>query len=302
MLGPAKTCSMCGVNVSDKPRTKDATGKYFCEPCAAKAKAAAQPAAPAAPAARPAAPAPAATPGPAARPAARPGPDVYQVDPLMDKILSEAVPPAAEGAEAVAPAGPCPACSAAMSPGAAICLVCGYNMKSGKVLRTRVTSEGGGGGGGGRKLSLGTNTDWNEVARIAGGILLYFMVCGGLMFVNPLFLLLFAVSAMVYGLYYMIAMVVQPFLEGRFIWGMYHTLVLVLNISAGVYARAEGEDTASVVPLVLTLPSIYYIFWLCENNRLKAMWLLSLLGMLVMVVAALVFGIAVAAGGVTPGP
>lgn len=296
MLGSAKTCSVCGVNVSDKPRTKDATGKYFCEPCAAKAKAAAQPAAPAAPAAKPAAPTP------AAKPAAKPGPDVYQVDPLMEKILSQGAPAApAEGAEPVAPAGPCPACSAAMSPGAAICLVCGYNMKSGKVLKTRVTTEGGGGGGG-RKLSLGTNTDWNEVARIAGGILLYFMVCGGLMFVNPLFLLLFAISAMVYGLYYMIAMVVQPFLEGRFIWGMYHTLVLVMNISAGVYARSEGEDTASVVPLVLMLPSIYYIFWLCENNRLKAMWLLSLLGMLVLVVAALVFGIAVAAGGVTPGP
>lgn len=287
MLGPAKTCSMCGVNVSDKPRTKDAAGNYFCEPCAAKAKAAA---------AQPARPAPAA-PQPAAKPAARPAPDVYQVDPLMDKILSEAVPAAPVGAEPVAPAGPCPACSAAMSPGAAICLVCGYNMKSGKVLKTRVLTEKGGGGGG-KKLSLGTNTDWNEVARIAGGILLYFMVVGGLMFLNPLFLLVFLISAMVYGLYYMIAMVVQPFLEGRFIWGMYHTLVLVLNISAGVYARSEGEDSASLVPLVLTLPSIYYIFWLCENNRLKAMWLLSLLGTLVLVVAMLVFGIAVAAGGV----
>ena len=36
----AKTCSVCGDDVAKKPRVKDASGRYFCEPCHAKAQAA----------------------------------------------------------------------------------------------------------------------------------------------------------------------------------------------------------------------------------------------------------------------
>lgn len=34
----SKSCSICGIDVSNAPRTKDATGKYICTQCLEKAK------------------------------------------------------------------------------------------------------------------------------------------------------------------------------------------------------------------------------------------------------------------------
>src|SRR5262245_37233781 len=31
-----KICTFCGEDVSDKPRVKDARGRYYCKPCAAR--------------------------------------------------------------------------------------------------------------------------------------------------------------------------------------------------------------------------------------------------------------------------
>ena len=292
-----KLCTGCGLDVSDKPRTKDAQGRYFCQACGAKAAAAKPPATP------PAKPMPAAAPMPAAKP--MPAADAPMlVDPIMEKVLSQALPPlpaGKDGARAVSTT--CNACSAAMSPGATICLVCGYNAATGKVMKTKVLAaeKSGGGGKGGPKISLGSNTDWSAVGKLAGGIFLYFVVLGFLVAVNPLFIIPLALSLMVYGLYYMIAMIVQPFLEGRVLWGMFHIAVMVLTVSAFSYAKTQNEDNATIVPLLVQLPSIYYVFWLCENNRLKAMWLLTLIFWAAIFVLALVFGIAAAAaGGSTP--
>jgi hypothetical protein len=293
-----KLCTGCGLDVSNKPRSKDAQGRYFCNACGAKdgVPAAAKPAT--TPASKPM---PAAAPMPAAKP--MPASDAPMLlDPIMEKVLSQALPslpPGKEGAGARAVSTTCNACSAAMSPGATICLVCGYNAATGKVMRTKVLAadKGGGGGKGGPKISLGSNTDWSEVGKLAGGIFLYFLVLGFLVAVNPLFIIPLGLSMMAYGLYYLIAMIVQPFLEGRVLWGMYHIAVMALTVSAFSYAKTQNEDNATIVPLIMQLPSLYYIFWLCENNRLKAMWLLTLIFWAAIFVLALVFGIAAAAGG-----
>ncbi|MCA9299957.1 MAG: hypothetical protein KDA28_12870, partial [Phycisphaerales bacterium] len=41
-MSDAKTCVKCGTDVSDKPRTKDKNGRYWCASCAKKAQAARQ--------------------------------------------------------------------------------------------------------------------------------------------------------------------------------------------------------------------------------------------------------------------
>lgn len=98
---PAKVCMKCGVDVSTKPRVKDAQGRYLCQPCAAKA-------APAAGGSQPAKPAP--------------------PKDLLTQLIDEAVQKVAEL---------CPHCQNPLQKGAKICVGCGTDLATGKKLRTR---------------------------------------------------------------------------------------------------------------------------------------------------------------------
>ncbi|XVJ58853.1 MAG: hypothetical protein HEQ23_05415 [Tepidisphaera sp.] len=285
-----KVCNLCGLDVSDKPRTKDVQGRYFCQSCSAKSAAQTSP-----PAMLTSKPAPDPTPLPGSRAVAKPAEAPAMVDPIMEKILGEALPSITTSKDAPAVqlrAATCNACSAAMSPGATVCLVCGYNAQTGKVIKTKVLADRGGGGssGGSRsgpRVSLGSNTDWNEVSKIAGLIVIFFGATIAVSLVAPIFWLVFVASILVYGLYYMIAMIVQPFLEGRVFWGLYHIAVMTLTVSAAWYGRENEQEEASIIPFLLQIPSLYYVFWLCENNRLKAMWLLSVIGWMIIIALAL---------------
>lgn len=122
MAAPAqKLCTNCGIDVSKKPRTKDAMGRYFCEPCDAKLQAA-KAAPPAGPSRTPAAP-----------------PATFDLEPMEGALISEA---AASPVKAVAiSTGVCDACAAPMPAGAKVCFNCGFNTETGKLLKTKVIKE-----------------------------------------------------------------------------------------------------------------------------------------------------------------
>lgn len=106
----AKTCIVCQQDVSAKPRSKDAHGRYVCKECEAKAVAtgAAKRAAEAAPVAK-------SEPSVAAKPAPSGGFDLFADVPQ-----------------------PCPSCSAPMKNNASVCTICGFNKETGQALKTRV--------------------------------------------------------------------------------------------------------------------------------------------------------------------
>lgn len=270
-MATTKVCAICGIDVAKKPRVKDAHGRYFCEPCATKAEAASK--------------------RPVISQTQRAVDDVIPLEGAMDQFVSEAIsasPPLAEAAP-IGPASSCPGCSSTMPAGAQICMVCGYNLQTGKAIRTKVVSapkE----KRAGLKLSLGTNTDWNEVARVAGGFLLYFMLMSVLSLISPIARFALVLSVGGYGLYYVLGMVIQPFLEGRLLWGLYHLGALGGGFAAGYYAVADQSPLLLLIPVGSQIPSVYYVFWRCENNWLKAMWLLSLLSAFAIFVIVIVAG------------
>lgn len=105
-----KVCMLCGEDVTGKPRTKDAQGRYACKACLdARSK-------------------PRPTVGPA-RPVAVAAPRATSEDALLSNLIDQAT--ANQGP-------PCDSCGVIMDKGAVICTRCGHNRQTGKTTATRV--------------------------------------------------------------------------------------------------------------------------------------------------------------------
>ena len=253
----SKLCTGCGLDVSNKPRTKDAQGRYFCEACDAKA---------AAPAAKPvpqSAPAPALPTKP--KPAAV-APTL--VDPIMEKVLSQALPnmPAGKDTPGVRSASStCNACSAAMAPGAAICLVCGYNAATGKVIKTKVLAadkESSSSTPGKRRRSISIELGgWG--AFVLGIVIL------GLAFALAMndikddqMFALYSTTLAIWGIITVIMLIITPFREGDFIWGF----IILLSPFMPFFGFAV----------------IYYLFVVTDRGSLKGMYVALVVGYILM--------------------
>ncbi len=105
-----KVCCKCNIDVSQAKRHKDAKGRYWCEPCFAKAAAEAKQA------------------GGAAKPGKAPA-GAGAAGGATPAWLSGSV--AVEGKR-------CTACAAAMPKDGVICTSCGLNIETGKSLATKV--------------------------------------------------------------------------------------------------------------------------------------------------------------------
>lgn len=146
---PAKVCSVCGEDVSSKPRTKDAQGRYTCVTCSA-AKGSAPGSAPAA--------------RPASRSAAALGDG--EDNSFILGLKGRAIPNAA-----------CPNCQTAIIEGSKICTACGYNIAEKRAMKTRVSVDPGvqkSGKGGGKAAATGfidPDSDW-RVSLITAGVCL----------------------------------------------------------------------------------------------------------------------------------
>ncbi len=114
----SKLCTVCGVDCAGRPRVKDQQGRYMCQECFDRAKAAKQ-VQTAPPVRAVAAPAPVAK-----------APEVNLND---NSFLLDMGKSAASGK-----AQSCPECGRAITEGTVICIGCGYNLKSGKRLSVKV--------------------------------------------------------------------------------------------------------------------------------------------------------------------
>ena len=115
----SKVCVRCKVDVSGKPRVKDAKGRYLCRPCFDKAASEGAKAAPAKPVAI------------GAGGAADPGDDVLDNAAIFDLAPTASVP---QG-------GPCPGCGNFVRAGTQVCVNCGYNAATGEAIATAVGVE-----------------------------------------------------------------------------------------------------------------------------------------------------------------
>lgn len=121
----AKSCAFCGIDVSGKPRTKDAQGRYACADCVKKATAVK-----------------------ARADAAAKGIDIAKANTPPNKLIevqkTEDVDSVLDGliAKSAAQTGtPCPQCNRFIPTHGMICTGCGFNRDTGKVMRTRIVQE-----------------------------------------------------------------------------------------------------------------------------------------------------------------
>lgn len=126
----AKVCAYCGANCSDKPRTKDEAGRYYCKECFPKAKAAVKTGGVAsAGAARPA--------GAAKAPVVGVFDDPILLDPELVGGKDEPKQVKVEQPQAVQPKS-CPSCGVLLPGDAVVCTNCGFNTATGKGLKTKI--------------------------------------------------------------------------------------------------------------------------------------------------------------------
>lgn len=112
----AKVCTVCGLDVSNKPRVKDAAGRYMCQDCFNKAKAT-----------RGAQTAPKAPP--------KPAPGALSADPTDNSFLLDM---GSKKSRAEQGTVPCPECGRALDPSSVLCIGCGLNLQTGKRLQVKV--------------------------------------------------------------------------------------------------------------------------------------------------------------------
>jgi hypothetical protein len=127
---PTKVCSVCAADVSDKPRVRDAQGRYYCKPCEERLGAGrAARGAPGRPAPTSPTKAPATPPVPAAAASTGASDDEIGLD-LSDVVKAEA--------SASASLMACPSCGSSLPSGARLCAQCGYDLATGAKLQTSV--------------------------------------------------------------------------------------------------------------------------------------------------------------------
>jgi hypothetical protein len=115
-----KICIVCGADCSNKPRTKDAKGRYYCKECHERARER-----------KHAQPAPTAAPHNGGEIELEGAPSALS---MLDQ-LADAAPP-------LVPDAHCPSCGFAMpsaaGAGAAVCTHCGFNVQAGRVIKPKV--------------------------------------------------------------------------------------------------------------------------------------------------------------------
>lgn len=147
-----KSCTVCGIDCSGRPRVKDQQGRYMCQECFDKVKQTKQ--------VQKAPPAPAVAAVTAADPAINLNDNSFLLDIGGSKSTS------VTGASKV-----CPECGRGMSASAVVCIGCGFNSQTGKRLalkvekakKTKVES------GGGDAAELGSYAMLCIIGGLVGG-------------------------------------------------------------------------------------------------------------------------------------
>jgi len=260
----AKVCIACQQDVSAKPRSKDAHGRYVCKECEAKALAT----------------------GAATRAAASAASAGENVGPSAAKAADTSV--KAPSGSTVSSGGydlfaeipqPCPSCLAPMKSTASVCTICGFNKETGKALRTQVSVEKGvKKPGGDIKLPV----SWDV---IAGSMAALVVLAGVAACVTPAAIIPLYIILSVNGFIGYVMTVIIPFQDSATKWGAYNLLspVVVAMLMAVGYP-VMGLIAAVIYPIAV----LYYVFSVNYRSSLKKVYLVSIGGS---VFLAILFGL-----------
>ena len=232
-----KVCTGCGTDVTDKPRKKDAQGRYYCEACIAKAQAKA--------------------------PAAAPAPSSNE-DPAMAALF-------ASGGGASRAMVPCPSCGVAIPESATVCTSCGFNISTGKSMRTRFTAD---------KTVVDKKSDfklpisWDVIA----GIMLVLVIGTGLWAaLHPVGLVAFYLALGLNSLVCYLMLMIIPFQDKQTGWGLFNVFW-----PAGVVVLVMLKMAPLAGVLSLAAPSLiwYYVFRVNWRDSLKRLYIAGFIGIL----------------------
>lgn len=243
---PAKLCAACGKDVSNLPRTKDSQGRYICTTCQEQFKAR-KAAGPSAGGVAPAA---------AGVGAGGGGGGGVGGGGILDKLISESP---------MINAQKCPGCGDPMKAGSVLCLRCGYDVRAGRAMKTRVTAE-----KAPKDTGPVTIRRRGEFGPSFGVLfLIFFGLIGGLAALGT-------VSPMALGIALLIAVLVQA---AGMIWGIFS-------------AFTSGESTwgiigvlSFIVPFV-GLAFAYYLLVPNEDKWSKSLYASGLLGIILGILIA----------------
>jgi hypothetical protein len=232
--GPRKICVICGQDCAGQPRTKDAKGRYYHTSCYEQAKRALEEK-------RAASGAPHPPPPPSASP-----PEEEVLD-LLDEAAEPVVAPqAAPDPAREGTARACPNCGHVLDADALICIECGYNLQTGKQLKSRKRKR--------RSEPAADTGSLTEflVSPVGIGLdaLVFFAIFFGLALASE------AVAAAYVGI----------------------TLLFFLALSAAVLVFAFIEGVGQGL-LTLLLPGyvLYFVYAVCENLYVRVLYGISLL-------------------------
>ena len=150
-----KVCSVCGVDCSKSQRTKDASGKYMCADCVARAEQAQRVLK---------------DPPKAVKPAAKSS-DGKSGNPGDSNTFLLTL---GTNAQALSGGKPCPNCERVLNRNDTVCLGCGFHIGTNKTVRTRV--EGGASAG-----KVGQLKEPKVIGAIAGGVVVVALIAWYLM-------------------------------------------------------------------------------------------------------------------------
>lgn len=243
-----KICTICGLDCSNKPRTKDAQGRYVCKECMQRAQSAQLAKQDAANPKAPTGPAPVAA-------ASDQGDNAFLLD------IVEA-PKVREGQK------PCPSCGKGVNEGQILCTSCGFNMKTGeralinvlKPVEIRDKSERNRSGGGG-----GINIpEW--APGVIPTILIVGVFLAGYQTENPMLMAIAFICAGVFALVTFVTGIVTAFREGDSTAG----IIMICSPLCGF----------------LGLYTLYWVYAKCDSGVLKWMYgCMLLLGISMQIIA-----------------
>ncbi len=262
----AKTCIVCQQDVSSKPRSKDAHGRYVCKECEAKAVAtgAAKRASDSAHAAKTESkPEPLAASKPPARSESKGGANAGGYDLFAD------VPQ------------PCPSCSAPMKNNASVCTICGFNKETGQALRTRVSAEKG------AKKPAGDfklPVSWDIIAGAMAGLI---VLAGVAACVTASAIIPFYIILSINGLISYVMTIVIPFQDSEQKWGAYNLLAPF----GAVFFFAIGSPIRGLLwAIAYPIAVLYYVFAVNYRASLRKVYLAGIGGSIFLVILVGLYG------------
>jgi hypothetical protein len=247
-------CIACGQDCSNKPRTKDGSGKYTCKECFDKAAAK-----------RAAAPPPQAAPKPApklSRPAA-PIAAAPGEDDVMAALLKDSAPTALTET--------CPSCGSGMTAGAVVCTICGYNKETGRAVALVIDK----GPSKAAEAMLGAASAVGGIAAKGAAAsmspLTVFLICLGVFSAPPILMISAPDTAAV----------------AQGISALFSLIVFIFTLVAGFRTSVA---TGFILLVTMFIPFVnlywlYFVFSVNENGSLKAAWAANLISILVMIFA-----------------